>query len=228
MGGGFRQAASILIAGSSGTGKTTMACSFALAACSRGERVLYISFEESEAAIVDTMLSPGVDLRPALAAGQLEILTALPESMGVEEHLLRILHKIEQFHPDHLVLEALSACQRMGPDQVAFNFAVRLIDNCKTLGMTSLFTNQIRPGISGFSPDMEQVTGLGISSLMDTLVLLEQRWAPADYKRQLLIIKSRGSNHSHGYHPFTISDQGINIISPLTGEISEMTEETSQ
>jgi circadian clock protein KaiC len=174
------------------------------------------------------MLSPGVDLRPALAAGQLEILTALPESMGVEEHLLRILHKIEQFHPDHLVLEALSACQRMGPDQVAFNFAVRLIDNCKTLGMTSLFTNQIRPGISGFSPDMEQVTGLGISSLMDTLVLLEQRWAPADYKRQLLIIKSRGSNHSHGYHPFTISDQGINIISPLTGEISEMTEETSQ
>ena len=228
LGGGFRRAASILLAGSSGTGKTTLASSFALAACDRGERVLYISFEESEGAIVDTMLSPGIDLRSALAAQRLKFLTALPESRGVEEHLLRILHTTEEFQPDYLILETLSACQRMGTERAGFDFSVRLIDNCKVKGITSLYTNQIRPSPPGLSLDMEEISGVGISSLMDTLVLLEQRWSSSEYKRQLLIIKSRGSNHSHRFHPFTISDQGILFNSPLIGDLSDMPEETSQ
>lgn len=223
--GGFRRAASILVAGSSGTGKTTLACSFAVAACQRGERVLYVSFEESQAALVNTMLSPGVDLRPALAAEQLRILTTMPEALGVEDHLMRILQAIDEFQPDHLVVEAISACWRMGSEHAAFDFLVRLIDTCKARGITSVYTNQIRNGGSGYSPDVEEISGIGISSLTDTLLLLEQRWWQQEYTRRLLIIKARGSQHSHYFHSFTISAQGIFIDETPVGTIPDRAKE---
>ncbi|MCB0061195.1 MAG: circadian clock protein KaiC [Caldilineaceae bacterium] len=209
--GGIRRASSVLIAGSSGTGKTTLACTYTVAACQRGERVLYISFEESQAALVNTMLSPGVDLHPALDAKQLQILATMPESLGVEEHLMRILDALDQFQPQHLVLEAISACWRMGSQHAAFDFLVRLIDACKERGITSLYTNQIRKSRSGYTSGVEEIGGIGLSSLMDTLLLLEQQWWQQAYTRRLLIIKARGSGHSHHFHSFTISDDGITI-----------------
>ncbi len=211
LSGGFRSGASIVVAGSSGVGKTTLAATFTRAACARAERVLFISFEESSEALVDAMLSPGIDLRSALAEEKLLILTASPESMGVEEHLLRILHTIEDFQPNHLVFEAMSACRRMGSAQAAFDFVVRLLDICKTRGITALFTNQVRPSFPKPAQDVEYVSNIGISSLTDTLLLLEQQWVQNTYERRLLIIKSRGTHHSHRYHPFSISEHGIHF-----------------
>jgi circadian clock protein KaiC len=212
LGGGFRRAACILVGGFSGTGKTTLACSFTLAACARGERVVYISFEESEEALVKTMLSPDVDLRPVLEAEQLAILTVMPESGGVEEHLLRIFRAIDAFQPDHLVMDAVSACRRMGSEKAAFDFLVRLTNTCKARGITSLYTNQ-----TASSSSVEELSGIGISSLIDVLLLLEQRWWQDMYERRLLIIKARGSKHSHAFHPFTIGDGGIQIGEPTSG-----------
>ncbi|MEZ4866069.1 MAG: circadian clock protein KaiC [Caldilineaceae bacterium] len=221
LNGGFRRAASILIAGSSGTGKTTLACSFAVAACARGERVLYVSFEEAEEALVQTMLSPGVDLQPALAAERLQILTAMPESVGVEEHLLRVLRAIESFQPHHLVLEAISACRRMGSEQAAFDFLVRLVDCCKARGITALYTNQIRPAPAEPYPNVEEISGFGLSSFMDVLLLLQQRWWQQSYERRLLIIKARGSQHSHHFHPFTISNAGITLLPSVVRDTTD-------
>lgn len=227
LGGGIRQAASVVIAGSSGTGKTTLACSFAVAACARGEKVLYISFEESQAALVQTMLSPGIDLRPALTAKRLKVMTALPESVGAEEHLIKILNAIESFQPGYLILEAISATQRIGSKQAAFDFLVRLIDSCKAHGITSIYTNQTLSVPSQLAPNIEHISGIGISSLVDTLLLLEQRWQLQVYERRLVIIKSRGSNHSHQFHTFNITDEGIIINERPVGAASKSSQETA-
>jgi circadian clock protein KaiC len=199
----------------------------AVAACARGEKVLYISFEESQAALVQTMLSPGIDLRPALEAKRLRILTAFPESVGVEEHLIKILNTIESFKPVYVILEAISATRRIGSEQAAFDLLARLIDNCKSQGITSVFTNQTKSFPLQGSPNLEHISGVGISSLIDTLILLEQKWWPNAYERRLVIIKSRGSNHSHRFHPFTITEQGITINGSPTNDTSATSQEAA-
>ena len=214
LGGGFRRAASILIGGFSGTGKTTLACTFAAAACEREDRVIYISFEESAEALVNTMLSPSIDLQSAVEAQQLMILTVVPESTGAEEHLLRIFQAIDSFQPDHLIVDAISACRRMSSEKAAFDFLVRLTNTCKTKGITCIYTNQTRS-----SSSIEEISGIGISSLVDVMLLLEQRWVRDLYERRLLIIKARGSKHSHAFQPFTINDDGIKIGEPDTGAL---------
>jgi circadian clock protein KaiC len=110
LGGGFFRGACILLAGPSGAGKTTLACTFARRACDRGERVLYVNFEESAEALVDEMQSTAIDLRPAREDGTLHILAAMPESAGVEQHLLDILDAMDAVPPRHVVVDAISAC----------------------------------------------------------------------------------------------------------------------
>ena len=206
LNGGYRQSSSVLITGASGTGKTTLACTLAKAACDRGEKVLYISFEESGEAVVSSMLSPGIDLRPAVKAGQMEFLTVMPEAMGAEQHLARALRRISAFEPDHLIIDAISATMRMGHGQSAFDYLVKLVDCCKRGGMTCIMTNQL-PG-----NDVEiDFSGMGISSLLDTIIVLRYISLDNQIARSLLILKSRGSKHSNSYHEYVITDNGIRI-----------------
>ena len=141
--GGYRRASCILVTGTSGTGKTTLASTFVQAACRRGERVLSLSFEESREAMVHAMLSAGIDLRPALRARRLLVQTALPEAMGSDDHLIRALEAIDTFKPDHVTLDAVSACVRMGSEQAAFDYLMRLVSILKERGITCIMTNQI-------------------------------------------------------------------------------------
>ncbi len=208
LGGGYRKGSSILIVGSSGTGKTTVANTFVRAACARGERVLFVGFEESQEAMVDTMLSPGIDLRPAIEAGKLKVITAMPEAFGTEKHLVRTFGAIDQFRPDHVVVDAISAFVRMGSSRAAFEFAMRLVSMCKDRGITVMLTNQSL----GASDDRDSITGLGISSLVDTILWLRFVELGDAVKRSLLVIKSRGSRHSHSYHDFRITDNGIDVV----------------
>lgn len=204
LGGGFRRNSSVIISGTSGTGKTSLACTFVQAACARGEKVLYLDFEESREALVRSMLSPGIDLRPALEAGKLEIRTAMPEGRGAEEHLLHILRAMDRFAPNHLVVDAVSACERMGGPDVAFDFGVRLLDQCKRRNVTCLLTNQIRGML-----DVQEMSGMGLSSVMDTVVLLTQHQQDREVGRRVLVLKSRGVRHSSGLHEFRITDRGL-------------------
>ena len=207
LGGGFLRGACILLSGTSGTGKTTLAVSFARAACARGEKVLYLGFEESEAALVSCMLSPGLDLRPALRAKKLRIQAVMPEAVGAEEHLIRAYQIIAEFGPDHMILDAISACRRMGSDQAAFDFLMRLVNTCKQRGITCLLLNQT-PGLQ----ETDEITGIGFSSLVDAVLLLRFEEQNRTVHRDLLVMKLRGSKHSHQHHRYRITDHGVEIL----------------
>ncbi|MBK7768358.1 MAG: circadian clock protein KaiC [Sulfuritalea sp.] len=206
IGGGFRRASSILVSGSSGTGKTTLCSAFSLAACGRGEKVLYISFEESEAALLSAMQSPGIDLRPPIAAGSLRFLTALPEATGAEQHLVKAFALIKEMQPTSVVMESASACHRFGTAQAAFEYLMRLTNACKNKGITILITNQT----AGFM-NQEEISGIGISSIIDTILILRLATEESGLQRKLLVVKSRGSGHSNRYHKLSITDGGIEV-----------------
>lgn len=205
LGGGFRLGSSILIAGASGTGKTTVANTFVKAACDRGEKVLYLGFEESEESMVATMLSPGIILKPAIKAGMLKIVTAMPEAYGTEKHLIRAFQMIDEFKPTHVIVDSISSFERMGSSRAAFEFAMRLVNHCKDKGITVFMVNQS----TGGAEDRQAISGLGISSTIDAIIWLRFIEEQNRLKRVLLVIKSRGSNHSTQYRDFRITDTGI-------------------
>lgn len=204
--GGFRRGTCILLAGASGTGKTTLACTMVRSACAQGEKALYVSFEESPEALQDEMLSAGIDLRPVLEEGSLSILSAMPESAGVEHHLLNIFDTIEAFAPKHVIVDAISACRRMGSEMAAFDFLVRLLTFCRVRGVTCFFTNQTAEAEQAL-----EISGIGISSLVDTLLVLRYVDDGRRITRRLLVIKSRGAQHSMQYHGFSINGDGLKL-----------------
>lgn len=213
LGGGLRRCSCNLVSGTSGTGKTTVACTFARSVCEEGENLLYIDFEESEDAVISGMLSPGIDLRPAVESGHLRFLTVMPESLGVEEHLVRAFQAIEEFHPAFVVVDAISACQRMGSPRAAFDYLLRLIDYCKQRGITTLLTN-----LASNQTEDREITGIDLSSVIDTVILMRNVEHRGQMRRVLLVLKSRGRAHSSRCHTFEITNNGIRIEGIYTGE----------
>jgi circadian clock protein KaiC len=203
-GGGYLSASCTLITGTSGTGKTTFAASLARTTTANGRRVFYINFEESPDSMVACMLSPGIDLRPALQAGLLRFLSVMPESQGIEEHLIQAFLEIEAFKPDIVVVDAISACRRMGSHNAAFDYLLRLIDHCKTRGITSLLTNLIDG-----ANEAREITGLDLSSMIDSVLILRNAERNGQFRRELSILKMRGHRHSNQVHEFEITDQGV-------------------
>ena len=124
----------------------------------------------------------------------------------MEHHLARFLDALTDIRPRHLVLDAVSACRRMGSDKAAFEFLVRLLTACKDRGVTCFCTNQ-----SSGDDAPTKVSGMEIASLMDALISLEYTPGEQDIRRRLLVIKSRGAAHSMRYHELSISDGGISL-----------------
>lgn len=208
LGGGYRKGSAVLVAGPTGSGKTTLACTFARAAGQRRERTLYVSFEEGEESILGAMETTGLDLRQAVEQGYLKILTALPESLGIEEHLLRILDAMDRFNPDHLVVDAISATQRMGSQTGGYDFLVRLLTCCARRAITTVYLNQ-----APYGRTTDSISGVGISSLIDTALILDYVWDRDTLGRSIFVLKSRGTSHCRQIHRLDVSDQGL-IIDP--------------
>jgi circadian clock protein KaiC len=203
--GGYRRSSCALVTGSSGTGKTTLVCSFAAAAVSRNERVLYLNFEESWDALTSCMASPGIDMSAARKSGNLRFISAMPESQGIEDHLIQAFKAIEAFQPDHLIVDAISACRRMGSQHSSFDYLLRLINYCKVRGITTLLTNLA-------TTDAEnEITGIDLSSVIDTVIVVRNREKAGRYVREMGILKSRGRGHSSRIHEFQITTEGIRI-----------------
>jgi circadian clock protein KaiC len=139
----------------------------------------------------------------------IEILTAIPESMGIEEHLLRIMQTIERFRPAHIVVDAISATKRMGSNAAPFDFLVRLLSACRERGITCFYVNQAvrRSGV-------QDISGIGISSFIDTVVVIDYAWESVALVRSLFILKSRGVRHSLLRHRLSITDSGIAVDRP--------------
>lgn len=204
LAGGYMQGTSVLIAGSAGAGKTTFACAFAAASCQHGKRVLYLNFEESAESLVSNMLSPGIALQPLVTKGRLVIRSYLPEAMGVEEHLFHALADMNHVQPHAVVVDAISACARMGSEQAAFEYVMRVLNACKERGITCVCLHQ-----TSRRDASEESSGLSISSLIDTVIALRHRPVGAAMVRQLTVTKSRGSRHSEQRHDFRIDGHGI-------------------
>lgn len=207
--GGFYRGSSVLISGTAGTGKTSIASSFVAAACARGERCLYFAFEESPAQIIRNMRSIGTDLQPWVDAGLLKFEAARPSLFGLEMHLARMHREIELFTPDAVVLDPISSLR--GEQGDVHSALLRVIDLLKTRGTTALLTNLV----SGYQ--VTDATEIGMSSLMDTWLSLVHVEANGERNRGLYVLKSRGMSHSNQIREYSLSSNGIQLIDAYVG-----------
>lgn len=210
---GFFRNSSILISGTAGTGKSSFAAHFASAACDRGERSLYFAFEESPSQIERNMRSVGLDLQPWIRKGLLRIVASRPTSTGLEGHLARMHRDVEQFKPGIVVVDPITNLVSAGDTGAVKSMLTRLIDYLKMENITALFTNLTLKGAI-------EETSIGISSLMDTWILLREMEvflrdvsgdAP-ERQRAIHVLKSRGMAHSRKMEPFEINDDGIHML----------------
>jgi circadian clock protein KaiC len=204
MGGkGYFRGSSILVSGTAGTGKTSIAASFLRAGCRRGERSLFFAFEEGSEQLMRNMQSIGLNLRACLRSGLLRFHTVRPGHYGLEMHLITIHDVVCEFKPRLVVIDPISNLIQLG-DRVQVNaMLTRLIDFFKSEGITTLFTSLT----GGDSP--AEKTDVGVSSLMDTWIVLRNLEHDGQRDRALSILKSRGMAHSNHIHQFNLTSRGI-------------------
>ncbi|MEO9063522.1 MAG: ATPase domain-containing protein, partial [Burkholderiaceae bacterium] len=207
--GGYFRGSSVLISGLAGTGKSTFGAAFVDAACGRGERCMYFTFEESPDQVVRNMRSSGFDLRRHMKAGLLQFEAARPSLYGFEMHLARMNRDIERFGPAIIVVDPISAFR--GPPLEIHATLVRLADLCKTRGITALFMS-----LSAAADHFDE-TERGVSSLMDTWISISDVEANGERNRVLYLLKSRGMNHSKQLREYRLTDHGIELIDAYVG-----------
>lgn len=214
-GGGFYRGSSILLTGVAGSGKSSLACMMADAACQHGERALYLSFEESEAQTVRNMKSIGTDLDKWLKRGQLRYIAARPTFYSLEMHLAIILREVNRFKPQLVVLDPISAFTDSADIAEVQAMLLRIVDYLKSNGITAVFTHLA---------SVEQAqTDAGLSSIMDGWVLLLNREANGEFNRELYLLKARGISHSNQVREFVMSNSGIHLLEPYLGEDGALT-----
>jgi circadian clock protein KaiC len=204
LGGGHQRGSSVLISGATGTGKTALASTFARDACQRGQKVLYVNFEEPVDGMVAGMRSLGIDLKPPIEDCLLWVMSVMPESRGVEEHLYDLTTAIRSFRPDHVMIDAISACKRIAGEKASSDFIIRMVHFCKRRGITLISNNQAKN-----SRKSHEISGIGISSIIDAIITLQYKDVGNQTTRVLHVIKSRGSKHSNRYHTYSLTDDGI-------------------
>jgi circadian clock protein KaiC len=208
---GYYRGSSILVSGTAGSGKTSLAAHFAAAVCARGERCLYLAFEESPDQIVRNMRSIGVDLAEPMAKGLLHIEASRPTYHGLEMHLSQIHQLVTQLNPHAVVIDPISNLSSAGATLDASATLLRAIDFLKSRGTTALLTN-----LTDVHGALES-TELGVSSLIDTWIVLRDIEAGGERNRGLYVIKSRGMAHSNQIREFLITADGIELQDVYVG-----------
>jgi circadian clock protein KaiC len=212
MGGkGFFRGSSILMSGTAGTGKTTVAAHFVDAACRRGERCLYFAFEESPKQIVRNMRSVGVDLEPWVRKGLLRFHAARPTYAGIEEVLL-VTHKhIASFKPSIVVVDPMTNLLQVSTLNEVRSMLTRLVDFLKTKEITAVFTSLT---LAGGSLEANEAD---VSSLMDTWLLLKTIEVGGERNRAIYVLKSRGMEHSNQIREFVLTNDGLRLLDVYLG-----------
>jgi circadian clock protein KaiC len=209
---GYYSGSSILVSGTAGTGKSSMAAAFADAACRRGERCLYVAFEEAPTQITRNMASVGFDLNQWTKKGLLRFHAVRSTLCGLEQHLGSIIKLVCEFQPTAVVIDPVTNLSAVGSTEDIKAMLTQVIDYCKNQGITGLFTSLTE----GNGP-MEQ-TDVGVSSLMDTWVLLRNvETLSGERNRLLYVLKSRGMAHSNQVREFVLTDQGIRLTDVYVG-----------
>jgi len=204
-GSGYYRGSSILVSGSAGTGKSTLAASFIAAACARGERALLFAYEESASQIIRNMAAVGIDLGRWVKKGLLQIHASRPSLNGLEQHLVQMHDNVKEFRPTVVVIDPISNLT-MEYDRAVKPTLMRLIDHLKVEGITALFTS-LTSNSAAFQEDSE----VGVSSLMDTWIALRNVEIDAARSRALVVLKARGISHSQRVMGFGFSKKGVEI-----------------
>jgi len=207
---GYFRGSSILITGTAGTGKTSLAAHFTDSTCSRGERCLYLAFEESESQILRNMRSIGVDLKPPMDNGLLHFHATRPCVFGLEMHLVSMNKLVRDFKPAVVIMDPISNMIGIGSPAEVKSALMRFIDNLKMEGITTLFTCLIQ----GQHHDL---TEIGVSSLMDTWITVQEIESNGERNRGLYVIKSRGMAHSNQVREFVLSSDGVHLVDVYVG-----------
>lgn len=202
---GYYRGSTILISGTAGTGKSSVAASFAAASCDRGEKTLYFSLEESPRQIVRNMRSIGIPLEKYIKKGLLRLEASRPSAYGLEMHLVHLHRLIEESGARTVVIDPVTALLLTSNEAETRSVLVRLIDLLKTRGITAMLTSLTEEDGSNESSEV------GISSLIDTWVVLDNDHAGGERNRVLQIVKSRGMAHSNQVREFVLSDHGIRL-----------------
>jgi len=202
---GFYQGSSILISGTAGTGKTSLSASFANQVCNEGGRCIYFAFEESPEQIIRNMHSIGMNLEKHIAKGLLKFHASRPTLYGLEMHLVMIYKLIKQFKPAAIVLDPISNLITVGSVGEVKSILTRLIDFLQSEQVTVMFTALTMNTI------VNDQTDEGVSSLVDSWILLRDIELNGERNRGLYIIKSRGIKHSNQVREFVISNEGLRL-----------------
>lgn len=209
---GYYRGSSILVTGTAGTGKSSTAAHFVDAACRRGERCLYFAFEESRNQIIRNMRSIGIDLEQWVNRGLLEFRNSRPTLYGLEMHLVTMHKAIEGFDPAIVVIDPISNLLAAASAMEVRSMLSRLIDYMKMKGITALCTD-----LNSGSGILDQQTDIGISSLVDTWLLLQVSESFGERNRCLYILKSRGMEHSSQIREFCLTDNGAQLVDVYIG-----------
>jgi circadian clock protein KaiC len=208
---GLFRGASVLVSGTAGTGKTSIAAAFAASVCRRGERCLYFAFEESMSQITRNMRSIGIDLMSGVKQGLLKFHAARPTAYGLEMHVASMHKLIDEFKPDAVVIDPLTNLINVGSQLEVHSALLRLIDLLKLRQVTGLFLSLVHDG------QPLESTDIGVSSLMDTWVLLRDIEANGERNRGLCILKSRGMAHSNQVREFRLTNRGVQLTDVYLG-----------
>ena len=214
---GYFRGSLVLLSGTAGSGKTTLVAAFADAACRRGERCLFIDFEESRNQVARNMKSVGIDLEQWSQKGLLSHEAWRPTQYGIEMHLLRIHKLIEQVKPQCVILDPITNLINGSGDKEVYSMLLRLIDFLKSLAITSVFVS-----LTGGGENLEE-TKVGISSLTDTWILLRDVELNGERNRCLYVLKSRGMAHSNQLREFRMTEHGIQLIPAYIGSEGVLT-----
>jgi circadian clock protein KaiC len=208
---GFYKGTSVLVSGTAGSGKSSLGASLVARSCSDGRKALYVAFEESPSQAARNMRSIGIDLQKHMKKGLLRFEAWRPTQSGLEMHLLRIHKLIEESNPEVVVIDPVSNLM-MGNIHEVNSMLMRLMDFLKTKQITAMFTSLTE----GSRKEFEQ-TEVGISSLIDTWILLRDIELNGERNRCIYVLKSRGMAHSNQVREFVMSRDGIRLLPVYIG-----------
>ena len=206
---GYTRGSTILTSGTAGTGKTSVAAAFAIESCKRGERCLFLSYEESAGQLIQNMSSIGFYFEPLMKKGLLKIVSIRPSFFGLEMHLLDLYKIIADFKPKAVVIDPLTSLIGQGNQLEIRSMLTRLIDALKSKGITGFFTSLVSS-----TKENDNSGEIGVSSLIDTWIVVRELEDDSGKRRVrgLYIVKSRGTKHSSDVHKLILSDDGITLI----------------
>ncbi len=209
QGDGYTRGSTILASGTAGTGKTSLAAAFAVETCRRGERCLFVSYEESPGQLIQNLSSIGFELETLVEKGLLKIVSTRPSFFGLEKHLLDLYKLLADFQPRAVVIDPLTSLLGQGNRLEIQSMLTRMIDALKSNGVTGFFTSLVS------STAQNDTSGeIGVSSLIDTWIVVRELEENEGQRRirGLYIVKSRGMGHSSDVHKLVFSNDGLLLV----------------